>query len=106
MVYEIWGTGQGERKNPNSRCSYEEKLSYDTKENGIEVYPHGMGFGPLSFFLTQNKLSTVKDIDGPPNPNKFKEEVRQDVMDTDNIVRIKENFWKIIKTDYPVTYIY
>ena|SRR3989344_4654030 len=79
---------------------------YVEKENGIEVYPRGMGWGPLSFFLTQNKLSTVKDIDGPPNPNKFKEEVRQDVMDTGNIVRIKENSWKITKTDYPVTYIY
>jgi hypothetical protein len=79
---------------------------YVEKENGIEVYPRGMGWGPLSFSLTQNKLSTVKDIDGPPNPEKFKEEVRQDVTDIGNIVRIKENSWKITKTDYPVTYVY
>ena len=97
---------KGERKNQNNYCIYEEKVSYNTKENGIEVYPHGMGFGPLSFFLTQNKLSTVKDIDGPPNPDKFKEEVRQDVADTGNIVRIKENSWKITKTEYPFTAVY
>ncbi len=79
---------------------------YVEKDSGIEVYPRGMGFGPLSFFLTQNKLSTVKDIDGPPNPDKFKEEVRQDVTDIGNIVQIKENFWKITKTEYPFTAIY
>ena len=79
---------------------------YVEKENGIEVYPRGMGWGPLSFFLTQNKLSTVKDIDGPPNPNKFKEEVRQDVKNIGNIVQIKESSWKITKTDYPFTAIY
>lgn len=79
---------------------------YLEKEDGIQVYPRGMCMGPCSFFLTQNKLSTVKDIDGPPNPDKFKEEVRQDVTDIDNIVQIKEDSWKITKTEYPFTAIY
>ena len=75
-------------------------------ENGIEIYPHGPGFGPISFYVTENKLWADKDIPGRPNPENFKAAVREDVKTIGGIVIIKENSWKITKTEYPWTVIY
>ena len=87
-------------------CRYREaNVSYENK-NGIIVHPHGFGWGPLSFSLTEDKLWDSKDIPGPPEPNKFKEEVRQDVSAIGNIVQIKESSWKITETKYPWTVLY
>lgn len=94
---------KGETKNP---CRYQETIVSYEKKNGIVVYPHGFGWGPLSFSLTENKLWNIKDIPGPPNPDKFKEKVRQDINAIGNIVQIKENSWKIIETEYPWDVIY
>ncbi len=94
---------EGERIN---RCMYREIEVTQLKENGIEIYPHGDGFGPVSFYVTENKLWADKDIPGSPNPDKFKEAVRQDVNNLGNIVKLKENAWKITKTEYPWDVIY
>ena len=94
---------KGETTNP---CRYSEgNVSYENK-NGIIVHPHGFGWGPLSFSLTEDRLWDTKDIPGPPNPDKFKEEVRQDVSAVGNMVQIKENTWKITETKYPWTVLY
>ena len=90
----------------NNWCMYRETEVPYFKENGIEIYPHGPGFGPISFYVTENKLWAGKDIPGTPNPDNFKVVVRQDVKDIGNILKIKENSWKITKTEYPWTVIY
>lgn len=90
----------------NNWCMYRETEVPFFKENGIEIYPHGPGFGPISFYVTERKLWAGKDIPGSPNPDNFKAAVRQDVKDIGNIVKIKENSWKIIKSQYPWTVIY
>ena len=95
---------KGERT--NNPCNYQEGIISYEKKNGIIVSPHGYGWGPLSFSLTEDKLWDTKDIDGPPNPDKFKEEVRQDVSAVGNIVQIKEDTWKITETKYPWTVFY
>lgn len=89
-----------------SRCRYIETVVPFDNEEGIQIHPRGFGFGPLSFYLTKDKLWATKDIDGTPDLNKFKEEVRQDVKDIGNTIKIKENSWKITNTKYPWTAIY
>src|SRR3989344_6969442 len=89
-----------------NRCRYQETTVSYEKNNGLVIYPHGWGWGPISFSLTEDKLWDSKDIPGPPNPDKFKEEVRQDVSAIGNIVQIKENSWKITETKYPWTVLY
>ena len=78
----------------------------NTEGASIVVYPHGPGFGPVSFVLTENLLKITKDIIGVPDPEKFKEEVRQDVKDVGGIIKIREDSWKITKTTYPWTVVY
>ena len=82
-------------------CRYRE-----TKKNGVEIFPHGLGYGPRSFFVTEDKLWTTKVLPGSPNPDKFKEAVRQDVSAIGNIVQIKENSCKITKTRFPWDVVY
>ncbi len=94
---------QGERK---KFCTYRESEVPFEKANGIKIYPRGPGFGPISFYLTESSLWATKDIDGPPDLNKFREEVRQDVQEIENIVKIKESSWKITDTKYPWTVVY
>jgi hypothetical protein len=94
---------KGETTNP---CRYQETTVSYEKKNSLVIYPYGYGWGPISFSLTEDKLWDSKDIPGPPNPDKFKEEVRQDVSAIGNIVQIKENSWKITETKYPWTVIY
>lgn len=73
-------------------------IYHTVQENSIEVYPHGPGWGPISFTLTQNLIQVFKDIHGLPDKEKFKEEVRQDIRDIGGIITIKENTWGKIKT--------
>lgn len=89
-----------------SRCRYQETVVPFDKKNGVVIYPNGFGWGPISFYVTENKLWDTKDIPGSPNLDKFKEEVRRDVDAIGDIVRIKENSWKITETKYPWTAIY
>ncbi|MBI2631179.1 hypothetical protein HYW73_03145 [Candidatus Nomurabacteria bacterium] len=85
-------------------CTYD--LVNRNNENAINVSPRGIGFGPRSFTLTTTKLYTSKDIAGFPWTNKFKEEVRQDIADTGNFIKIKENSWEITEIKYPITRVY
>ncbi len=80
-------------------------MSYEDK-SGLVIYPHGYGWGPTSFSLTEDILWNSKDIPGHPNPDKFKAKVRQDVSDIGNIIQLKENSWEITETKYPWTVIY
>lgn len=98
-------TGDYEGKRINW-CVYRETKDTPLKGEGIEIYPQGPGFGPVSFYVTENKLWADKDIPGSPNQEKFKEAVRKDVEKTGNVVKIKEDSWKITKTQYPWTVIY
>lgn len=91
------------RDKKRNTCLYQETEIPGLKETGIEIYPLGPGFGPMSFFVTENKLLAEKDIIGLPDPEKFKEDVRQDVASIGNIIQIKENSWNITKTTYPWT---
>ena len=86
----------------------EKNIQYtvDTEGASIVVYPHGPGFGPVSFVLTGNLLKTTKDITGTPDPKKFKQEVRQDMKDVGGILTIREDSWKITKMTYPWTVVY
>ena len=87
-------------------CTYQETaISYENK-NGIVIHPYGFGWGPISFSLTEDKLWDTKDISGPPDSNKFKEAVRQDVNTIGNIVQIRENSWEITEIKYPWMVIY
>jgi hypothetical protein len=94
----------GERNSP--WCMYREAEVPYNKENGLEIYPHGYGFGTISFYVTKEKLWTGKDIVGLPNPNNFKVAVRQDVTDIGGIVTLRESTWKITKTEYPWSVVY
>jgi hypothetical protein len=94
---------KGER---NYGCKYRETEVTYFNETAIEIYPHGPGFGPRSFYVTENKLWAGKDIPGQPNPDNFKDAVRRDVKDIGNIVRIKESSWEITKTQYPWMVVY
>jgi|GEM_PF-5394599 len=87
-------------------CFYQETNIYYENKNGFVIYPHGQGFGPISFSLTEDTLWDNKDILGPPRSSAFKEAVRQDVQAIGNIVKIKENSWKITEMEYPWTAIY
>ena len=81
-------------------------IYYRVREDGLEICPRGVGFGPVCFLLTQNTIKASQDIPGVPDKEKYKEEVREDVGRIGNILRIKENSWKITKTEYPFTAAY
>lgn len=91
----------GYRGAAKSKCRFQETTVYALNEPGIEIFPTGPAFGPLSYYITANKIWAEKDILGSPNPDLFKQEVRQDVAATGTIVTILENSWKITKMEYP-----
>ena len=95
-------------KNEPGFCQYRETtLPQYEKGVGLEIYPNGSwDFGPNSFFVVGDKLWKTDDIPGPPDPNKFKEGVRQDINKIGNILQIKEDSWKITKMEYPVDILY
>lgn len=97
---------QGAARETYTRCVYREAVIQHTGTDGLVVYPHGVGFGPLSFSLSEDMLYATKDISGPPDSKKFKEEVRQDVAETGHAVEIREDAWGRVKTEYPWTVLY
>ncbi len=84
----------------------EKNIYYAVDKETIIVYPRGQGWGPLSFILSKNTIKATKDIPGTPDPEKYKEEVRQDVEAIGGMITIKENTWRITKTTYPWTVLY
>lgn len=73
---------------------------------GIEIFPRGYGFGPLSFTVTETTLFAQKAIHGRPDFEKFKSEVREDVAAVSGIFTLQEDSWKKIKTTYPWDVVY
>jgi len=62
------------------------------------IYPKGLGgFGsPLSYSITQdNKLHSSGGLPGPPDVEKFKQSVRDDVALVGNPITIQEDSWVI-----------
>lgn len=87
-------------------CMYEKAKEPENFGEIINVYANGPTFGPSGFEIAEDRVWAGKDIPGPPNPEKFKEEVRQDVQVLGSLVVIKENSWKITEMKYPWTVIY
>ena len=91
---------------PNVGCRYQEITTTQTKEKGIEIFPRGPGWGPLSFTVTETTLYATKDIPGRPDFKKFKAEVREDVVAIGRIFTLQEDSWGKIKTTYPWDVLY
>ena len=91
----------GEKTKP---CLYRDTYMLD--KGYIEVYPGGVGWGPLSFTITKNSVSAEKDIPGSPDIEKYKNEVRADILNTNIGLEIKENSWKLNKVTYPWSVVY
>lgn len=87
----------------DTRCYYRRILLQNT-EDSLIVYPNGMGWGPISFTITSEKLFFSKDILGKPDIEKLKVDVRKDASFAD--VKIRENSWKIESVRYPWDVIY
>jgi hypothetical protein len=90
-----------------SSCRYRdvEKIPFE-KKTGIAIYPYGFGWGPMSFYITEDTLWDVQDILGSPRREKFEQEVMQDISAIGGIVQIKEGSWKITELKYPWTVSY
>jgi hypothetical protein len=96
----------GDTTRTDSPCNYEVHfIAADQKEN-IVIYPRGPGFGPSGFIVAEDRISATKDIPGLPDPSKYKAEVREDVSFLGDILKIRENSWKITETIYPFTAVY
>ncbi|MES2213539.1 MAG: hypothetical protein V4473_01710 [Patescibacteria group bacterium] len=89
-----------------SRCKYSDGVSKLFNQKSLEIYPNGLGFGPNSFYITENKLWADQDISGKPDMEKYKAGVRKYVTEIKNIVTIKENTWKITRSEYPWNVVY
>jgi len=87
-------------------CSYREEFVAKLNGNGLVIYPKGMGFGPVYFYLTENKILNYKDIPGSPNKERYKEEVEKEIEGVGNAVQIKEETWEFNKIKYPWTTVY
>jgi len=87
-------------------CRFRETTNpFDGRES-IEVYPHGLGFGPLSIHLTGDRLWAEKDIVGSQDIEKFKTAIRKDVVDIGGVVTVLESSWMLIEARYPWTVVY
>lgn len=95
---------RGENIENPSECwySYVKEVPAGEKRS-MEIFPHGLGWGPLSFAVTEdNRLLATKDIPGPPDIEKYKAAVRKDIADAKlGILVITEGTWKLTKTTYP-----
>ena len=94
---------QGEITN---NCIFADSKIVKLNENGLEIFPHGPGFGPVSFIITDSKIWAQKDLDGTPDKEKYKIEVREDIENLGNIVQIMEDTWQFTKIEYPWNVIY
>lgn len=90
----------------NPGCRFHRTIDEPPEKEGVQIFPHGPGFGPVSFIVTETRLWTWEDIAGPPDEEKFKTAVREDVMAIGNIISLRENSWKLLRVDYPVDYVY
>ncbi|WP_437945039.1 hypothetical protein WME98_29215 [Sorangium sp. So ce296] len=62
----------------------------------LTIYPNGSAcFGPYSFWVDGRKLHATKDIRGERDDEKFKAEVRADVVKLGGFVKIVERTWRI-----------
>ena len=84
----------------------EQMPAFFSKEDAVEIYPHGYGFGPMSIYVTKEKVFAVKDIPGSPQIEKFQHAVREDLKVSSGFVKIKESSWKLISTKYPWNVLY
>lgn len=66
---------------------------------GIEINSSGFkAMGPVSFWVTEQRIWAGKDLPGSRDPERFKAAVRKDVAGIKDIVRIKEDSWTILET--------
>lgn len=80
-------------------CRYKEAKVLHSDDMGIEINPSGFkAMGPVSFWVTERRLWAGKDLPGSPDPEKFKDAVRDDVRGIGSIVRIEEDSWMILET--------
>jgi hypothetical protein len=91
---------------PTNACVYKRVNPPAGFPKGLEIFPHGAGFGPVSFYLTSSRLSLTKDISGVPDMEKFKQAVRNDIEYIKNIVTAKEDTWTLTRNEYPWTAVY
>lgn len=89
--------------NEISRCYYR-RTQLENTDDSLVVYPNGMGWGPISFVVTQKRLFFSKDISGKPDIEKLKTQVREDALFTG--VQIQENSWKLESVRYPWDVVY
>ncbi len=86
-----------------SKCLYQRR-QLENAGDSLVVYPRGMGWGPVSFAVTESRLFFGKDIPGKPDLGKLKAEVRKDASFTG--VKIRENYWRVTDVKYPWDAVY
>jgi hypothetical protein len=91
---------------PTGKCVYKKVIPPAGFQKGLEIFPHGAGFGPVSFYLTSTRLSATKDIAGVPDAEKFAAAITRDIESIKNIVTIKAGSLKLTRTEYPWTAVY
>ncbi len=92
--------------NTQSRCRYSDGTSKQFNQPSLYIYPNGLGFGPNSFYITEDKLWADQDLPGKPDPEKYKTATRKYVTSIHDIIQIQENTWKITRSEYPWTVVY
>jgi hypothetical protein len=72
-----------------------------SSQRRLVIYPTGQAgcFGPCKFWIDGSKLYSKKDIQGEPDDDKFKKEVRKDVRKLGSFVKIDEDTWSIQSRD-------
>jgi len=92
--------------NEDNLCLFQEKYLEKIRRDVIEVFPRGQSFGPNSYYIIPDRIITIKDIPGPPNPKKFYSEVKEDIHLIGNVVTHKSETYHLDKIIYPWTVIY
>jgi hypothetical protein len=87
----------------DGNCYYK-KTGYRHMADVLEVFPQGAGFGPVSFFVSEEVLFFSKDIREKPNMETLKRDVREDASLAG--VEIQERTWKFDSVKYPWDVIY
>lgn len=86
-----------------SRCYYQQRRLPVTGDS-LAIYPSGLGWGPISFTITTDKLFFSKEISGKPDLENLKTHVRKDASFAG--VQIHENSWRLESVGYPVNLIH
>jgi len=87
-------------------CYFVYRETSDQAQKNIMVFPRGVGMGPVSFILKEDRLVFDQDIAGKPDKEKCQAEVRRDLKSVGNVVKIQENTWQFDKIEYPWDVIY